>query len=77
MELHLPVDDVVLLVVSIVGTAQVLGDSEGMALSGHKTHRHYSRYVNFQKEDISKIAAKLAAIKSKVSVAANEEVKAA
>lgn len=47
---------------AISTAAQVLGDVEGMEISGHKTHRHYKRYVNFQPEDAKRIAAKTVGI---------------
>ena len=52
---------------AITIAAQVLGDVEGMQMSGHKSHRHYKRYVDFQKEDVAKIAGKLAKLRTAVA----------
>jgi integrase len=40
--------------------AQVVGPTEAMMVSGHKTFRHFMRYVNYGKEESKKISTKLA-----------------
>ena len=55
---------------AITTAAKTLSLAEGMALSGHKTPKHFTRYVNMAKEDLAAISGKLAAVRVKSAVAA-------
>jgi integrase len=47
--------------------SQHVGMSEAMMISGHKTAKHFMRYVNYGEEDAAKISAKLAGVTLKTA----------
>lgn len=55
--------------ISTIG--QLVGSSEAMMISGHKTERHFRRYVNFGAEESRRIAAKLSHVQLKSATPAN------
>lgn len=61
---------------AITNVAQHVGTAEGMMVSGHKTPKHFLRYVNMTDEEAGKISKKCAPIKVKDALAISGDVSA-